>query len=163
MGFFPSFASPESKSSEAFVEVFVTMTPIGSFVARSEEISGLVHRHEDRFEARSVELKLASLKSGIAMRDRHMVKSYLDTGRHPKAIVKDAKGTGGAFTGTLILKAVARKIQGTYEFDGERIIAKFVIKPSDFSIALAAYLGMGVEDEVRVTAQLPTQSVPTVK
>lgn len=138
----------------------VTLSPAGSFEARSGELTGTVQPQAGGFEAASVVLSVATLKTGISLRDRHMSEKYLESAKYPKATVTQALGKDGKFKAKLELHGRTRDVMGTYEVrtsaEGTKYLeARFKTALSAFEIEEASYMGVGVEDEVEVTAVVP--------
>lgn len=138
-------------------ELQVSLTPAGSFTARDEAIktAGESARAGDAWKLGMVTVDLRSLKTGIELRDKHMKEKYLEVGKFPEAHLKSAAGKDGKFKGELTVHGVTKPVEGTYEFKGQELVAKFNVKASDFKISQAKYMGVGVEDDVEVKAQFP--------
>jgi len=138
----------------------VTLNPMGSFIAQSKEMVGDAVATASGFEASEVSLTLDSLKTGIELRDKHMNQNYFESKKFPKAIVKSAKGKGGAFKAQLTVHGKSQPIEGKYELRGgptgpNWIEVRFGTTLSAFGIEEPSYMGVGVEDEVEVTALVP--------
>ncbi len=138
----------------------VSLSPTGSFEARSSRIQGTVSSGAKGFEATEISLELATLKTGIELRDRHMTQKYLEASKYPKAVVTNVSGQGGKFKAQLSLHGKTSPIEGRYEYRGgptgpNWIEATFTTRLSDFDIEEPMYMGVGVEDEVEVTALVP--------
>lgn len=134
--------------------------PVGVFRATSEELVGQARRQGETFVAERVSLRLDSLRSGLALRDQHMRDKYFEVTKHLYAVIKQASGFQGAFTGVLALHGVERPVSGTYEVHGARGELSFRIRISDFGIPVPEYMGLGLRDEVLVEAELPIVSTP---
>lgn len=139
----------------------VALNPAGSFVAKSSSVAGDVVAKGGGFEASEISLPLASLKTGIELRDKHMVQNYFEAAKFPKAVLTQAVGKDGKFRATLSIHGKSQSIEGEYEVKGsgagESLEAKFKTSLSAFSIKEANYMGVGVEDEVQVTALIPVR------
>lgn len=108
--------------------------------------------------------KLATLNTGIEMRDKHMKEKYLQVSQHPEAVLKlrelsewsTDKGEAVAvpFKGTLSLHGVEKPIAGTVDIKkkgaGYEITANFETKITDYSIEIPNYAGITVADNVKV-------------
>lgn len=146
----------------------VTLNPMGSFMAQSKEMLGDAVATASGFEASEVSLVIDSLKTGIELRDKHMNQNYFESKKFPKAIVKGAKGENGAFKAQLTVHGKTQPIEGKYDLRGgptgpNWIEVRFMTKLSDFSIEEPSYMGVGVEDEVEVTALVPVRKGATKK
>jgi hypothetical protein len=108
---------------------------------------------------------LATLDSGISLRNTHMRENYLEVGKgegYQRAHLKDIVLAGdpatlsGAttFSATLLVHGVERPVRGSArvsrEGAGIRVEASFPVALPDHGIAKPRYLGVGVRDEVTV-------------
>jgi polyisoprenoid-binding protein YceI len=151
-----SFAVVQAAHAATNCQFHVSLSPAGSFVAQSDgvEVRGSATRTGDNVTAKNIALKLDTLKTGIDLRDEHMKKKYFETDKYPEAVLTQATGAGGKFTGDLQLHNVTKPIAGTYVFEGNDFVGTFKTKLSDYSINKAKYMGVGVNDEVEVTIRL---------
>lgn len=148
------------------VSISVSLNPAGSFVAKSDaiKVEGHATKSGDNVSAKNITLDLNTLKTGISLRDNHMRDKYFEAAKHPKAVLTEANGRDGKFQGELVIRGVKKQIAGTYEMKGSKFHGKFPAKLSDFAIAPANYMGVGVEDEVEVEVVLDEKpQAPTVK
>src|SRR4051794_17563067 len=88
------------------VAVDVTLTPAGSFSAKSVAVDGHAYRVGDIFAAKNVVLKVATLKTGIDLRDNHMRDKYFEAGKYPEAKLVQASGKAGNFWGDLSVHGI---------------------------------------------------------
>jgi polyisoprenoid-binding protein YceI len=139
------------------VKIHVKLSPAGSFTAESSavEVKGETKKAGAQLSAKSIELDLNSLKTGIGLRDRHMKEKYFETEKFPKAILSQASGKDGKFTGSLTVHGVTQPISGTYELSGGKFVGKFGTKISAYNISKPKYMGVGADDDVEVEVTLP--------
>ena len=105
------------------------------------------------------EVDLKNFDTGIALRNDHMKKKYLEVDTYPTAklnlfpviVPKDGKFM---WAGDLTLHGVTKKIEGSAEVLNKVIDVTFSIKMSDFKIKKAIYLGVGLDDKISITASL---------
>jgi polyisoprenoid-binding protein YceI len=111
--------------------------------------------------------KLASLKTGVDLRDTHMKDKYLQIEKFPTAELKiDSVENFNAaspeakdlpFKGTLTVHGVARPVTGTVDIKkkdaGYSVQANFETKVTDHGIDIPSYLGVTVADAVKVSVQ----------
>lgn len=164
-------AAAESWSiSSGEVEVRCRLTVGGSFNIATSAVSGTLQRAAPDGADYSGELRvdLATLDSGIELRNSHLRDTYLELERgsafqhavlsdialdDPLPAVADRHGT--AFTATLSLHGVDRPIEGDVELrrreTGMRVQATFSVSLEAFDIPPPRYLGVGVRDNVEVT------------
>jgi len=114
------------------------------------------------------EFQVASLDTGIDLRNEHMRDNYLHTKEHPtaKLEIQDlhlkegwdparAKISETPFTGQLTLHGVTKPVSGKFSVGEKRDVkADFKIKLSDFNVEIPKYLGVTVADEVNVEVKI---------
>lgn len=110
-------------------------------------------------------LDLKSLDTGIETRTTHMKEKYLEVGKYPQAkldltevslakgdFAKDFVEDAVAFKGNLTLHGVTKLVSGTAHIerhgDSSSLHAEFPVKISEYSIAVPAFAGITVADEV---------------
>lgn len=140
------------------ITLFVNLSPAGSFQAVSEKAKGNIIKDGETFTADKISVSIESFKTGIDLRDEHTWK-HMNSAKHPKAVLSDVKGQGGKAKGTLEVNGVKKPVDITYAVKGQDIEAKFTVKASEFGMAKAEYLGVGVNDsiDVQVTHQFRTK------
>ncbi len=136
------------------ISIFVSLSPAGSFSAISEKAKGNLFKQGDGFTADKISATIESFKTGIDLRDEHFWK-HLNSTKHDKAVLTNLKAAGGKATADLEVNGVKKPIAINYKVAGEEIVATFAVKASQFGLAKAEYLGVGVEDNVKVEATLP--------
>lgn len=154
------------------VQVRCRLTVGGSFDAVTPDISGSLQQTAPDVASYAGELRvnLATLDTGIGLRNDHLRTTYLETERGPdfghavlSGIELDAALPGGAgrhetrFSGTLSLHGVERAVEGEAELrrrDGRmQVEAAFSLSLEAFGIPPPRYLGIGVRDAIRVTVR----------
>lgn len=111
----------------------------------------------------SVVVGLQGLKTGIDLRDNHMKEKYLETGKHPTALLVVDKtkltipSNGGDVNGTLTLHGVTKPVHVHYVASG---VAKQVhvegdmrVNMKEFGIDVPSYLGVTVKPDVQVSVK----------
>lgn len=138
--------------------------PTGTFTVEGKKATGVI------------EFELASLDTGIELRNEHMLNKYLEVKQHPKAklqiedltLPKDwtpeqAKLDGVPFKGKLTLHGETQPVEGTFTVGDKRDVnAEFKLKLSDYKITIPEYLGVKVADEVNVTVSI-NELKPAIK
>lgn len=156
--------------SSGDVRVRCRMTVGGSFDAVTSALSGTLRGSPRGAGALDGELRvdLASVETGIGLRDEHLRANYLEIDRGPAfrhAVLSGIalrepppEGRGRrrtTFTGRLTLHGVERQVEGEATMerrDGPlRVEATLSLSLEAFDIPPPRYLGVGVRDEVRVT------------
>lgn len=160
------------------VRVVCPMTVGGSFEARTSALAGealAIRSASSDPSSRSTSLPgqlavdLATLDTGIELRNRHMRETYLEVQKghgFDHAVVSDISLNGAnptevngrvRFTGRLLLHGVTRPVNGEVTIhrtgSGLQVEARFPVRLPDFGIAKPRYLGVGVRDEVEVNVE----------
>lgn len=132
------------------VTVKVALSPAGSFEAKSAKVKGDVKKDGNKITAENLWVKVEELKTGITLRDEHFHK-HLNFDKFPKIAFTQVSAADGKGTGTLTVNDVKKSVDFTYKNAGPtKIEATFKVKPSDFKLKPAEYMGIGVTDEVEV-------------
>ena len=139
------------------VKVAVSLNPAGDFVAESKSVVGKATEDDKgTIEATDIKLDVKTLKTGIGLRDEHMVNKYLEAAKHPEIVMKLARGNNSKGQALLVIKGKQNKVSGTYEkVSTDKLKVSFELKLSDFDIKDISYKGIGVEDIVKVEALIP--------
>lgn len=140
--------------AKAKVSIFVSLSPAGSFTAVSEKPKGNLFRTGDSFTADKISVTIESFKTGIDLRDEHFWK-HLNSTKHDKAVLTNLKASGGKATADLEVNGVKKPVNISYKVSGDEVAAEFSVKASQFDLKKAEYLGVGVEDNVKIEAVIP--------
>jgi polyisoprenoid-binding protein YceI len=150
------------------VRVLVPVKPGGAFEAKTSSLSGTLTLSGSRpvLLTGEIAVDLATIDTGIALRNQHLRESYLEVSRgrgFDKAVVSEirvaeADGAGfqgrTGFTGMLLLHGVRREVAGTGEIRREgsaaRVEATFPLTLTDFGVQPPEYLGVGVANKLLV-------------
>lgn len=146
-----SFLMVASLSAHEMV-VKVALTPAGSFEAKSVKVKGEVKKKGTAFTAENLWVKTEELKTGIDLRDEHFHK-HLNAAQFSKISFTQVTAADGKGTGTLSINDIKKPVPFTYKMiNPSKIEAKFTVKPSEFKLKEASYMGIGVTDSVDVVA-----------
>jgi len=161
------------------VRVRCRLTVGGSFDAVTSSLSGALRPSaNDAAFSGELRVELATLDTGIALRNGHLRGDYLEVERGPdfreavlSGIVLDDPPPGGGgrretgFSGSLALHGVRRAIEGEAELrrrDGRiQVEAVFRLSLEAFGIPPPRYLGIGVRDDVEITVRFEAVGVGT--
>jgi polyisoprenoid-binding protein YceI len=113
-----------------------------------------------------VEVPLANLSTGIALRDHHMKEKYLEVPKYPSATLTIARAAlkfpasgdhvAADVPGSLKLHGQTKPISIHYDAKGDgggfSTQGKFRVNMGDFGISVPSYLGVTVKPEVDVSA-----------
>lgn len=135
-------------------EVKVSLSPAGSFVGKTKDVKGTVETDGTTYTAKDIVVGLATLETGIELRDKH-TKEHLEVDKYPSAKLIKATGKDGKGTGTIEIRGVQKEISGTYKVDGSTLTAVFSINFPDFNIKGIRYSGIGVKDAGTITVRVP--------
>ena len=154
--FLALFLSFSVHAASPSVKIYVTLSPAGDFVAETEAVSGnAVVNEAGGVEASNIKVAVKTLKTGINLRDQHLINKYLEADKYPDVILKIGKGAGGKGEAILVVKGKEGKVSGTYGTNANFLKAEFTLKLSDFGIIDVSYKGVGVEEEIKVVAIVP--------
>lgn len=159
--------APGWRVTSGEVVVLCPLTVGGSFEAKTRSLAGqlAVDPAEPSRLIGEIAVDLASLDSGIGLRNTHMRDNYLEVGKgelYARAVLSDIVVKGDAasvtgatsFTGTLLVhgtrKPVSGQVRVTRTGSDVRIDASFPVNLPDFGIPEPRYLGVGVKDQVQV-------------
>jgi len=160
------------------VRVVCPMTVGGSFEAKTGAIRGTVTLGAPGAAlGGDLSVDLATLDTGIDLRNEHLRSKYLEVGRglgFDRAVLSeirlgaaDPRGFEGktTFTGTFLLHGATKPIAGQAAIRREgravRVEASFSVTVPDFGIEKPRYLGVGVRDQVTVTVSLLAEPADT--
>ncbi len=139
-------------AQEAVVDV--TLNPMGDFKAKTRDVQGSAVVKGDEIFAQNIVVNLKTLKTGVELRDTHTQK-HLDSTKFPTAVLVSAQGKGGKGVGKIRIRGVEKEISGSYKISGKTLIAEFDLNIADFGIKDINYMGVGVEDEVKLHVSIP--------
>ena len=156
------------------VVVLCPLTVGGSFEVKTDAVSGQVSlgAEEPRSLEGAVSVDLRTLKTGIGMRDRHMRDNYLEVDKAPGFDTATIEGIEleklegkTTFNGTLVLHGQRKPISGTANIARQGVVynveAEFPVSVSEFNIPKPTFLGVGVQDQIRIKIALSVTSVTT--
>lgn len=171
-------APPAWQIAEGDVVVVCPITLGGSFEARTGNLSGSLSAPADGTAAYggSLSVDLATLDTGIELRNHHLRDRYLEVHRgegFDRAVLSDVtladpsvETNGGrtSFTARLLVHGVTQSVEGDAQVsrqgDGLRVQATFPLNLPDFDIESPRYLGVGVRDRVRVRIAFTARALP---
>ena len=131
--------------------------PEGNMFIRGNSVTGIVS------------FNLASLGTGIKMRDEHMKQKYLEVQKFPKAELKitkidlpaslwtsqDAAFEDITYEGTLSLHGVQKVVSGLAKIERHENVlnvgSQFKIKLKDFNVEIPSFKGITVSEDVDVS------------
>jgi polyisoprenoid-binding protein YceI len=153
---------------------FVSKAPMETVTGKTHTVSGSVQLDPavlgDSIVVH-VEVDLASLDTGVEMRNKHMRENHLQTATYPKAVfeggrlqdlsaAKLAEGqtVTGSITGTMELHGKRRPLQASLEMTLQggalHVVTRFKVKLADYDIARPQFLVMRLDETQSVTADL---------
>lgn len=157
---------------------FESRATLETFDGTTDRIQGEVLLNptalEDSIEVR-LEVDLASLDTGIELRDKHMRENHLETKNYPTATFtggrlhgltrRDLRQGEASFeiSGTLQLHGVSRVLRaaGTLDYDAAKgtlqVRCNFIVKLSEFNIKRPGFLVMKLDENQHVELQFSAQ------
>ena len=169
---------PSWRVERGDVKILVPLKPGGAFAAVTPSLRGTLTLDASKpaHLAGEVSIDLATIDTGIGLRNQHLREKYLEVARGEgfnKAVLSDIHlsdvggetfdGTTG-FTGTLLLHGVKHPVTGMAEIHvdgaGRRVRAEFPLVLTDFGITPPEYLGVGVGNKLFVKVALTAMPRP---
>lgn len=142
-------------ANENKIQAFATLSPAGSFEITSTQVRSTITKTNGQFRASKIVVPIASLKTGMKLRDSHLKEHLNPSNKHSRITLSDIKSVSpDKGTGQLEVNGVKVPIQFTYKDKKGYVEAEFEVKASSFKLKKAAYMGVGVNDVVKVKAQL---------
>lgn len=156
---------------------FTSKAPMETFQGRTRDVGGTVvlARGEGADTVRvAAVVAMATLDTGIALRNRHMRENHLETDRFPEgrfegvAVLPGDAAAGGThdlmLRGMLTLHGVAREVEvaGALARDGAgiRLTASFPVALADHGISRPGFLAMKLGEVQRVEVLLVARPAP---
>ncbi len=175
-----------SVSDDRNVFTFESKAPLEKIVGTTSKITGKIHldaKDITKGFMATFDLDLASMKTGIGLRDQHMRENFLETDKYPKAVLtleKLTKVSGKQFMdqkpitadaeGTLELHGVKKKValkdvQVTYFKESDATKAKmpgdllvisggFALKLPDYNIKVPQMIVLKLDENIKVSVDL---------
>jgi len=133
--------------SHHYIQFIAKGTPnFFRILGRSENnCLGLVQQNKGK-----IQCHLKALKTGFALRDKHMLK-YLDAKTHPM-VTLTFEAKGDRFRGIVELKGKQVPVEGSYVASPLKF--EFKVNINDFEIQVPRYFGAGIEPDISVSAGL---------
>lgn len=151
--------------SRGIASVSFDLFPAGDFTAKSTKLIGKISKKikgsQMVLTAKNIKVPIKSLDSGIALRDEHLQKrlnpkksKYITLVSGTAKMKKNAKsGTG---TGTFMINGVKKKLPfKVAKVTGDSVTVDLMMKMTDFKLSKASYAGIGVKDQIAVSATIP--------
>ena len=174
------------------VLTFESKAPLEKIIGTTSKITG--HIHFDPMDVTNkpkaqFEVELASMKTGIGLRDKHMRENYLETEKHPKAILtvdkilrtsskqlKDQKPIKADVQATMHLHGTKQSIvikdaEITYFKESEatrgrlpgdllHVAAEFSVKLPEYKIKVPKMAILKLDETIKINVDVFATSVP---
>lgn len=134
----------------------VNLNPMGSFEVKTKRIRGNAVKKGDTLQAAGIEISVKNFDSDNETRDEHL-KEKLEFKKYPNIIVEKAVGKGGKGQAIIKVRSVSQKIPFTYKEKGKEVEVNFSISLKSYGITGINYMGVGVQDEVKINASIPVK------
>jgi len=133
----------------------VELSPMGSFTANAKNVTGSISKSGSVYSGENIILKVADLKTGIELRDKHLKEKQLEMSKFPEITMLKAKGANGKGVCLLKVKNVQEKVNFTFKEDKKKINFEMKLSLKKFKFAEISYLGVSVQDEVSISGDIP--------
>jgi polyisoprenoid-binding protein YceI len=151
-----------ARTGDATVSFHATGTAGMSFTGTTSEL-----RADEQGGIVVVVVALGGLKTGIALRDRHMRERYLEVDKFPNAELRVARGalqvpapeteTSATATGTVTLHGQSKPVRFSYVAKRQggaiRVAGAMRVNMKDFGIQAPSYLKIAMNPEVDVAVR----------
>lgn len=135
--------------------VDVSLSPAGSFRAESKKVDGFAYKTKDGgVAAENIQVDLRGITTGVGLRDTH-TKKRLETSKYPYAKLIKATGKNGVGQALIEIKGIKKQVTGKYKVVGNELQAEFPIKLEELKIKDINYMGVGVDNEVKLQVSVP--------
>jgi polyisoprenoid-binding protein YceI len=154
--------------------VFQSKAPMETFTGKTHQLTGAIELDPEKLADVIVvrlEADMASLDTGIALRDRHMRDNHLHCDKFPKAVftggtlsdvsapqVVEGTPVTGTITGELELHGVKKPLAAKFEMSMTggvlRVVARFGVTLAEFGIPRPQFLLMKLGETQAVTVDL---------
>ncbi len=146
-----------SALAESQITVDVGLSPAGSFQAKSSKAKGVLNFTNGQISSDKISVSIESFKTGIELRDEHFWK-HLKSTQFPKATLSKLTGKDGKAQATLEVAGVSVPVSFGYQIKNGHLLATISLKASSFKLSKAEYLGVGVDDSVKVQVEYPVSA-----
>lgn len=160
-----------TKGSSSNQITFTSDAPLEEVVGRTSDAAGYITLPDGATPGSGeIHVELATLTTGLSLRDKHMRENHLETEKYPQAVFKlssleipggtltEGKKTAVTVQGTMLLHGVEREITpiAWLTLSGEQLTieSKFSVGLQDFSIERPEFLVMKLADEQRIDVKL---------
>ena len=134
------------------VMVNVELFPVGSFTMTAPQVEGRGRKQANAFSAAELKVAVASLDTGIQLRTTHL-KQHLKADSFPYITAKNILARNQHGSADLTIRDVTQKVTFTYvDLGNGSAQATFKLNLPSFNLTGIKYLGVGVQDEVEVSA-----------
>ncbi len=128
-------------------------------------------RVDDDGTTLKIVVPLATLKTGIALRDRHMREKYLQVEKYPDAVLElpwsavklppDGQTVDGTAPGKMTLHGQTHEVQVSYRVSRSgnhyQVSGNVPLKITDYGIDIPSYLGITVQPDVQTSASFTAE------
>lgn len=153
---------------------FQSKAPMETFTGKTSKVSGTIDLDPQQLADAitvKIEVDMASLDTGIALRNRHMCENHLHPDKFPKAVftggtLADLSGRqlaeGKPVTGTIsgemqlhgVKKPLSAKVEMTQRDGVLHVVARFGVTLADYGIPRPQFLMMKLGETQSVTVDL---------
>ncbi|MAE58273.1 MAG: hypothetical protein CME69_05290 [Halobacteriovorax sp.] len=133
------------------VLIDISLNPAGSFQIKAK-VKGSLKKKGDMLVADKLVTKVSTFKTGVDLRDDHTKKKMLYK-KFPTVVVTDVKAKNNQGIAKIKIMNKMKEIKFRYkDLDKKYAQAVFKLSLKELGIGGINYMGIGVEDTVKVTA-----------
>jgi polyisoprenoid-binding protein YceI len=160
-----------TKGSSANQITFTSDAPLEEIVGKTSDAAGFITLPDGSTPGSAeIHVELATLTTGLSLRDKHMRENHLETEKFPQAVFKltsleipggalvEGKKTAVTVTGNMMLHGVEREITpiAWLTLNGSQLTieSKFSVSLQDYQIDRPEFLVMKLSEEQRIDVKL---------
>lgn len=140
--------------AKSSVLVAVELSPAGSFEIKTTTVKGTLKQNGEKIVSKRISVPVGSLKTGIELRDNHLKEKLEASFIH----MRNISAQNGKGTGEIEVKGVKRTVDFNYKVEGSDFKFNFELNLPDYKIDGIKYMGVGVQDKVKITGIVPLKA-----
>lgn len=142
------------------VHILGHLSPAGNFEITSKRLYGdLVYIKKSKiFRADRLSLKTNTLDTGISLRNEHLHK-YLNAKDQPRIFIREIVIANHKGKGKITINGVEKEIFFSIIKEKDDYISQFKIRPSDYKLKPARFMGVTVKDNIDITVRIRSKEI----
>ena len=148
-----SFSASAAKKG---IVIDVNLSPAGSFQIKTK-LKGSVYEKGGIYHSKGLYSQVKRMETGMDLRDDH-TKKKLEFTKYPNVEILKAQAKNGKGQAIIKIRSVKKKVSFVYKkISSKYIKAVFNISLKEFNFEGINYMGVGVQDKIKVTATVPVK------